>query len=225
MADVEMNDARVDEATGRLSDEELLAATPRGAVGNEAKVGLFVLVGLISFIVVLFWMTDPATLRNRYMLVTTVDNAGGIRLKDNVLMHGVILGRVNDFEMVEGGRVDITMEIERKWDIPVGSTTVMGASGLFGGRTLEIIPTTSTEFYEPWDTLPGEGAGERGAPRIGRRAVGPSRLRARVARGPPERGDRWVHEGQRAGSGGAARQAVPLSPRHRGVPCSGSPRR
>ena len=157
-----MNDARVDEATGRLSDEELLAATPRGAVGNEAKVGLFVLVGLISFIVVLFWMTDPATLRNRYMLVTTVDNAGGIRLKDNVLMHGVILGRVNDFEMVEGGRVDITMEIERKWDIPVGSTTVMGASGLFGGRTLEIIPTTSTEFYEPWDTLPGEGAASEG---------------------------------------------------------------
>ena len=157
-----MNDARVDEVPGRLSDEELLAATPRGTHGNEAKVGLFVLVGLISFIVVLFQMTDPATLRGRNMLVTTVDNAGGIRVGDPVQMHGVILGRINDFEMVEAGRVDITMEIDGRWNIPIGSRTVMGASGLFGGRTLEIIPTTAREFYQPWDTLPGEGAASEG---------------------------------------------------------------
>jgi ABC-type transporter Mla subunit MlaD len=154
-----MNDERAGKS---LSDEELLAATPRGTGGREAQIGVFVLVGLLSFLIVLFWMTDPATLRGRYMLVTRVGDAGGIRAGDPVQMHGVILGRVHDFEMREAGEVDITMEIDGRWDIPLGSTTQMGAAGLFGGRTLEIVPGTSEVYHEEYDTLPGEGAGGSG---------------------------------------------------------------
>lgn len=142
----------------RLSDEELMAAVPSGTGGKEAKVGFFVLLGLVSFVVVLFWMTDPATLRGRYMLVTTVDHAGGVRAGDPVQMQGVNIGRVNGFEMVEPGRVDIRLEIEGEWRIPRGSRTVMGEAGLFGGRTLEIVRGSSSEFYEEGDTIPGEGA-------------------------------------------------------------------
>ena len=150
------------EPRARLTDEELLAASPRGTRSREAQVGLFVLLGLISGIIVLFWMTDPATLRGRYLLVTRVDNAGGVRAGDGVLMHGVIIGRVHDFEMVEAGQVDITLEIEGRWDIPVGSRTVMGASGLFGGRMLEIESSGGSIYHEEWDTLPGEGASSDG---------------------------------------------------------------
>jgi phospholipid/cholesterol/gamma-HCH transport system substrate-binding protein len=146
----------------RLSDEELLAAVPSGTGGKEAKVGFFVLLGLVSFVVVLFWMTDPATLRGRYMLVTTVDHAGGVRAGDPVQMQGVNIGRVNGFEMVEPGRVDIRLEIEGEWRIPRGSRTVMGEAGIFGGRTIEIVRSTSSDFYTAGDTLPGEGASGSG---------------------------------------------------------------
>ena len=146
----------------RLSDEELVAAVPSGTGGMEAKVGLFVLLGLISFVVVLFWMTDPATLRGRYMLVTVVDHAGGVRAGDPVQMQGVNIGRVNGFEMVGPGRVDITLEIEGEWRVPRGSRTVMGEAGLFGGRTLEIVRSTSTEAYAEGDTIEGEGASGSG---------------------------------------------------------------
>jgi phospholipid/cholesterol/gamma-HCH transport system substrate-binding protein len=128
----------------------------------EAKVGLFVLLGLISFVVVLFWMTDPATLRGRYMLVTVVDHAGGVRAGDPVQMQGVNIGRVNGFEMVGPGRVDITLEIEGEWRVPRGSRTIMGEAGLFGGRTLEIVRSTSTEVLAEGDTIQGEGAGGSG---------------------------------------------------------------
>jgi len=130
-----------DRENGRegASDEEILAATPRSSGGKEAQVGVFVLVGLVSFILVLFWMTDPATLRGRYMLVTEVDHAGGVRSGDPIQMQGVNVGRVHDFEMLGDERVVITMEIEGEWRIPVGSRTVMGEAGLFGGRALEIV--------------------------------------------------------------------------------------
>ncbi len=156
-----MSDGRV-RAGAALSDEEILAAAPRGAGGNEARIGVFVLFGLFAVILMLFWMTDPATLRGRYMLVTTVDDAGGIRVGDPVQMHGVILGRIHDFEMVEAGEVDITMEIDGRWDIPLGSRTRLGAAGLFGGRTLQIVPSDATRYHEEYDTIPGEGPSGEG---------------------------------------------------------------
>jgi phospholipid/cholesterol/gamma-HCH transport system substrate-binding protein len=148
---------RGDEAR-RLSDEELMDAVPRGTGSREARVGLFVLLGLISFVIVIFWMTDPATLRGRYMLVTTVDNAGGVRAGDPVQMQGINVGRVNGFEMIPNGPIYITLEIEGDWDIPEGSRTEMGESGLFGGRTIRIVRSESAQYLSEWDTIPGEGA-------------------------------------------------------------------
>ncbi len=146
----------------RLTDEEILAAVPRGTGGKEARLGLFVLLGLVSFVIIIFWMTDPATLRGRYIVVTSVENAGGVRAGDPVQMQGVNIGRVHDFEMLGQGRVDITLEIEGEWRIPHGSRIVMGESGLFGGRTLDIERGDSNEYYEEGDTIPGEGASSAG---------------------------------------------------------------
>lgn len=144
------------------SDEEILAATPRETGSKEAQVGIFVIIGLVSFVIVLFWMTDPATLRGRYMLVTEVEHAGGVRSGDPIQMQGVNIGRVNDFEMLDDNRVVITMEIEGQWTIPVGSRTVMGEAGLFGGRSLEIVRGPGPGVYAEGDTLMGEGASGSG---------------------------------------------------------------
>jgi phospholipid/cholesterol/gamma-HCH transport system substrate-binding protein len=141
----------------RLSDEELLDAVPSGTGGKEAKVGFFVLLGLVSFIVVLFWMTDPATLRGRYIIVTMVENAGGVRSGDPVQMQGVNIGRVHDFEMLGPGRVVIELEIEGAWGIPEGSRVTMGESGLFGGRTIVIEQGMGDRMISAGDTIPGQG--------------------------------------------------------------------
>ncbi len=153
-----------DTDTGRNgpTEEEILASTPKGSGSKEAQVGFFVLLGLVSFVIVLFWMTDPATLRGRYMLVTEVSNAGGVRGGDPVQMQGVNIGRVHGFEMLDDNRVVITMEIDGKWGIPLGSETVMGEAGLFGGRTLEVVRGPGPGVYAEGDTLAGEGASGSG---------------------------------------------------------------
>lgn len=143
---------------GRPTDAEIASATPRGSGANDAQLGLFVLLGLISFVVVLFWMTDPATFRGRYMLVTEVDHAGGVRAGDPIQMQGVNIGRVHDFEMLGDDRVVITMEIYQRWGVPIGSETRMGESGMFGGRTLEVVRGPGPGFYADQDTIQGEGA-------------------------------------------------------------------
>jgi phospholipid/cholesterol/gamma-HCH transport system substrate-binding protein len=140
-------------------DQEIESAVPRESGGREVRVGIFVLAGIISAIAVLFVLTDPATLRGRYMIVTSFENAGGIRKQDPVLMRGVNVGRINDFEMV-GKFVHITLEIEGAWEVPSDSRTRLAGAGLFGGRTMEIIPGDSPVPVEEGDTIASVGEAE-----------------------------------------------------------------
>lgn len=154
-----MNDTPNNGRRGRPSDDELMNAVPAVAASREARVGVFVILGIISIFVVLFMLTDPATFRGRYKIVTVVDNAGGIRRGDPIQMRGVNIGRIAKFELGRGGGVAITMEIEGEWPIPVGSHTILGATGLFGGRTMEVIQGTGQDYVAKGDTIPGADAG------------------------------------------------------------------
>jgi phospholipid/cholesterol/gamma-HCH transport system substrate-binding protein len=140
------------------SDEELSASMPRDKAAREVRVGIFVVAGILAVLVSLFLLTDPASLRGRYMLITAVPDAGGVRRGDPVLMKGVNVGRVRAFEMTDDGLVTITMEVEGQWEIPNDSHTILAGAGLIGGQTLEIIRGTSPVPAEEFDTLPGLGA-------------------------------------------------------------------
>jgi phospholipid/cholesterol/gamma-HCH transport system substrate-binding protein len=142
----------------RPSDEELMNTVPRDGGGREVRVGIFVLIGLISFVIILFLMTDPATLRGRYMVVTTLENAGGVRKGDPIQMRGVNIGRVHRFEMLSSAQVAVTMELEDNWQVPRDSRVQLGAAGVFGGRTVEILRGSDATPLKNYDTIPGVGA-------------------------------------------------------------------
>jgi phospholipid/cholesterol/gamma-HCH transport system substrate-binding protein len=120
-------------------------------------VGIFVMLGLVSFLVVLYSLTSPAMFRGRHILYSVVSDAGGVRAGDPVQMRGVNIGRVDAFEIGADGLVTITLEIEAGWEVPLGSSTRLGAVGMFGGRTMEVVPTLATTFHEDGDTVPGVG--------------------------------------------------------------------
>jgi phospholipid/cholesterol/gamma-HCH transport system substrate-binding protein len=82
-----------------------------------------------------------------------MNDAGGVRRGDPVQMRGVIVGRVSGFEMTPQGRVDIQLEIEPGWQIPRDSRVQLAGAGLFGGRTVSIMPG-SGPLAQNGDTLP-----------------------------------------------------------------------
>jgi phospholipid/cholesterol/gamma-HCH transport system substrate-binding protein len=118
-------------------------------------VGIFVILGVVAVLGVLFLMTDPATFRGRYMVTTEVPDAGGIRRGDPVLMRGVSIGRVHDFALSDTGVV-ITLEIEGEWEIPADSRTVLGGVDFLGGRPVNVVPGRSSENLPEGGSMPGE---------------------------------------------------------------------
>jgi phospholipid/cholesterol/gamma-HCH transport system substrate-binding protein len=137
------------------TEEELKHAIPRGQANREFQVGLFVILGFASVLTALFLLTDPSTFRGRYMISTTVEDAGGIRKGDPVQMKGVNIGRVHAFTLVPRG-VEITLELEGAWQVPADSRTRLVSSGILGGRTVEVVPGRGPEMIPPGGSLVGE---------------------------------------------------------------------
>lgn len=137
------------------TDQELERITPPLAGGSEIRAGAFVLLGALAFGAVLFIMTDPAAFRGRYMVLTEVASAEGIRRGDPVQMRGVNIGRVHQFDLSSEG-VIVTLEIEGRWEIPEDSRTALGSLDLLGGRAVQIVIGTSPNPVQPGQVLPGE---------------------------------------------------------------------
>jgi phospholipid/cholesterol/gamma-HCH transport system substrate-binding protein len=155
MTRAEQDDRRAGNGPG---EERLAQATPRLSGGREVRVGIFILLGFLSGLILLFLLTDPATFRGRYMLLTEVEDAGGVRRGDPVQMRGVNIGRVHNFQMSTDG-VAITLEIEGQWEIPVDSYTQITGLGLLNGRTIEVVPGDSDDVLPPGSLIRGISGG------------------------------------------------------------------
>jgi phospholipid/cholesterol/gamma-HCH transport system substrate-binding protein len=126
---------------------------PRGR-HREIWVGLFVVGGLLATIVLLAVMTDAALFRGRYIIVTNVPDASGIRKGDPVQMRGVNIGRILGFT-IGGQGVDMRLEIEGDYPIPKDSRIEIKAIGLLGGMVADVIPGSSPESVDWGDRIPG----------------------------------------------------------------------
>ena len=152
-----MNNA--ESTSRRPSDDEIARAVPPVARVREIRVGIFVILGLAGFFVILFMMTSPATFRGRYTVLTHVDDAGGMRSGDAVTMRGVHIGRVRAFDLTQETGVLLSLEIERGWRIPLGSRTEVRSTGFLGGMVVAVVTGPGPGFVEPGTLLPGETVG------------------------------------------------------------------
>lgn len=135
-------------------DEQLAGLVPKRSMKKEVLVGALAIAGVTAVLIALFTLTDAGTFRNRYIVRATVENAGGIRKGDPVQMRGVNIGRIYGFGIVPGG-VEVALELEGEYDVPVDSRMVLQSGGLLGGRIAEVVPGNATEYLENGDVIPG----------------------------------------------------------------------
>jgi len=133
---------------------DLPPAPPVRGKHFEVWVGLFVIIGVASIVIALFILTDPAAFRGRYMVMTHVPNAGGIRKGDPVQMLGVNIGRIRGFTISEKN-VTVRLEIEGDYPIPSDSRVSLDSLGLLGGLAANILPGPSKVAAKDGDTLQG----------------------------------------------------------------------
>ena len=151
-----MSDRSVIEEPPEVEDDRDDLPPPPPTRGRDQAlwVGFFLVVGVIAILAALFILTDAAFFRGRYIVSTTVSDAGGIRRGDPVQMRGVNIGRVQRFK-ISKDNVVIRLELEGEYDVPVDSHVELKSGGLLGGTVADVVPGESDKFVHNGDTLRG----------------------------------------------------------------------
>jgi len=120
---------------------------------TEIKVGIFVILGLISILFLTFQVKSLENFKERgYTLYAIVEDASGVTKKSRVKMRGVKIGVVKDLFLIENG-VKLKLLIYNGIKIPIGSKIALAQDNILGGKYLEIIPSNSNKYYSPGNVI------------------------------------------------------------------------
>jgi len=120
----------------------------------EFKVGLFLLIGLLSLLYLTLRVKDLQSWREGgYTLYGYATDVTGLNPGSKVKMQGVAIGYLKGFEL-NGTKVLLTLAIQPGIKIPKDSNLTLGQDTMLGGRYIRIIPSQNPDFYPPGATIP-----------------------------------------------------------------------
>lgn len=116
-------------------------------ISSEAKVGLFVLLGVLLLTYMTFTVSGIQWGGEKgYRLFATLDTVAGLEEKAPVKIAGVEVGRVEKIALTDG-RARLTLRINPDDKIHSGARVGLKATGLLGDKYLELTPGPVTAAY------------------------------------------------------------------------------
>jgi len=107
----------------------------------KVRLGLFVAGGLALFVLAIFIIGKQKNLFNPvFKLTTTFYNVSGLQVGNNIRFSGIIVGTVDNMEIINDStvRIDMLIKMEIKQFIKTDSEVAIGSEGLIGDRLLVI---------------------------------------------------------------------------------------
>jgi phospholipid/cholesterol/gamma-HCH transport system substrate-binding protein len=121
-------------------------------MSREARVGIFVLLGLIVLTYFTFRVSKWGLIAEKgYRLTVDFDTAAGLEPKSDIKMAGVPIGKVEEIQLA-GNRARLVLRVQQGIRIPVDSVASIQTQGLLGEKYVEILPGK-----DPQRNLPAGG--------------------------------------------------------------------
>jgi len=119
-----------------------------------------VLVGIVmslAFVVLLIGVIYLARggLQTGYAFYVRLPWGAGIKQGQTVFLSGVNVGYVGDVDLRQDGTLIVTLRIEKRYQVPEGTTATVEPNGIFGDVDVALRPLRPTaSFIQPGDTIP-----------------------------------------------------------------------
>ena len=114
---------------------------------KEIKVGIFVLLGIISLLILTFQVNSLDNFNKKgYTLYAILPDASGLNKKAKVKLRGVNIGNVESLELIDKG-VKLKLFIKEGVKVPKNSVVTLSQDNFLGGKFLKIIPSNSDDYY------------------------------------------------------------------------------
>ncbi len=113
---------------------------------RETFVGIFVVVGVIVFIVLYTWLSGKVFFRNTYDATVYFEDVEGLRVGDPVLVYGIEKGKVKSMQ-IDTGRVQVILAMDRDVRLPDDTRISIRAVSYVGAdKYVKITPGISDEI-------------------------------------------------------------------------------
>lgn len=123
----------------------------------ETGVGLFVLVGLGSLLVLALKVSNITAFQQTkgYDVIAQFQNIGGLKVRAPVTLAGVTVGRVNDISVdPKTFEARVVLTISDKYDnLPKDTSASIFTAGLLGEQYVGLQPGGMEETLKPGDTI------------------------------------------------------------------------
>jgi len=124
---------------------------------DETKVGLFVLVGLITFATAIFLLGD-FSFQQHYVINAEFHDVSGLADKSNIKLSVVEVGKVKEIA-IDGDKVVVRLSVARGVKIYKNSKFLIGSTSLIGSKFLQIDQgTPESGVVADGETVYGENA-------------------------------------------------------------------
>jgi phospholipid/cholesterol/gamma-HCH transport system substrate-binding protein len=110
---------------------------------NNAKLGVFVLGGLLFLVILLYMIGKNRNLfGNTYVLKARFENIQGLVAGNNVRFSGIQAGTVKKVKILSDTVIEVTMIIETKMKSIIRKNAIasIGTDGLVGNKVINIVP-------------------------------------------------------------------------------------
>ncbi|MDX8402229.1 MAG: outer membrane lipid asymmetry maintenance protein MlaD [Mariprofundaceae bacterium] len=120
----------------------------------EISVGVFVFVGLLAIAWLAIRVGQVGGLgQSGYQLRAVFDNAGGIRRGGDVMMAGVVIGRVDAVRLNGDDKAELILRINDGVKIATDAFASIRTKGIIGDRYVRITQGMEEEWLQPGDEI------------------------------------------------------------------------
>lgn len=115
---------------------------------RDLAVGLFVLLGL-GAIGYLSLQVGGLSTDGGLELRATFTQIGGLAERSPVVISGVKVGKVTRIELSDDLRALVTLDVDRKLELPVDTSASIRTAGLLGNQFIELEPGAEDQLLAP----------------------------------------------------------------------------
>ena len=115
---------------------------------RDLVVGLFVLFGL-GAIAYLSLQVGGLETKGGLELHANFTQIGGLAERSPVVISGVKVGKVTRIELSDDLRARVTLDVDKKLQLPVDTSASIRTAGLLGNQFIELEPGAENKLLEP----------------------------------------------------------------------------
>ena len=121
---------------------------------KEVKIGIYAVVILLCAWAGIRFLSGLDVFGRTRNYTAHYEQVNGLQDAAAVVINGVKVGQVTGVALdVENGGVDVTLSVNKAYNIPTDSKAMMFSAGLMGGKSIEIKMGEAKEYLKSGDTI------------------------------------------------------------------------